>query len=121
DQIDVARQVDLVYDFAMPPLMLHTIYTRSAAALKRWLQIRRRNAITVLDTHDGIGVVDVVAARGSGARGLLTRDEVDRVLTTIHQRNRGESRIASGIAASNVDSSQINCTFYDALGRQDSD
>ncbi|MET0986306.1 MAG: sucrose phosphorylase, partial [Steroidobacteraceae bacterium] len=121
DQIDVARQVDWVYDFAMPPLMLHTIYTRSAAALKRWLQIRPRNAITVLDTHDGIGVVDVDAARGSGARGLLTRDEVDTVVTTIHQRSRGESKIASGSAASNVDSSQINCTFYDALGRQDSD
>jgi sucrose phosphorylase len=121
DQIDVARQVDWVYDFAMPPLMLHTIYTRSAAALKRWLQIRPRNAITVLDTHDGIGVVDVDAARGSGARGLLMRDEVDTVVTTIHQRSRGESRIASGSAASNVDSSQINCTFYDALGRQDSD
>ena len=43
----------------------------------------------------------------------------DMVVKTIHQRSRGESRIASGRAASNVDSSQINCTFYDALGRQD--
>ena len=93
----------------------------TAAALKRWLEIRPRNAITVLDTHDGIGVVDVDAARGSGARGLLTRDEIDTVVKTIHQRSRGESRIASGSAASNVDSSQINCTFYDALGRRDSD
>ena len=64
DQIDVARQVDWVYDFALPPLVLHTLYTRSAAALKHWLDIRPRNAITVLDTHDGIGVADVDAARG---------------------------------------------------------
>ena len=116
----MARQVDWVYDFALPPLTLHTIYTRSAAVLKHWLQIRPRNAITVLDTHDGIGVVDVDAARGkTGAPGLLTRDEIDMVVKTIHQRSRGESRSASGRAASNVDSSQINCTFYDALGRQD--
>jgi hypothetical protein len=40
---------------------------------------------------------------------------------TIHQRSRGESRIASGSKASNVDASQINCTFFDALGRRDSE
>jgi len=120
DQIDVARQVDRVYDFALPPLVLHTLYTRNATALAHWLQIRPRNAITVLDTHDGIGVADVDAARGkSGARGLLAPDEIDTLVKTIHQRSRGESRIASGSAASNVDSSQINCTFYDALGRRD--
>lgn len=122
DQIDVARKVDWVYDFALPPLVLHTIYTRNAAALNHWLQIRPRNAITVLDTHDGIGVVDVGAARGnSGARGLLAPHEIDSLVETIHQRSRGESRIASGGAAANVDSSQINCTFYDALGRRDSE
>jgi sucrose phosphorylase len=122
NQIDVARQVDWVYDFALPPLVLHTIYTRSAAALKRWLHIRPRNAITVLDTHDGIGVADVDTARGNGgARGLLTSDEIDALVKTIDQRSRGESRLASGAAASNVDSSQINCTFYDALGRRDAE
>ena len=26
DQIDVARHVDWVYDFALPPLVLHTLY-----------------------------------------------------------------------------------------------
>ena len=35
------------------------IYTGDASALKRWLAIRPHNAVTVLDTHDGIGVVDV--------------------------------------------------------------
>ena len=30
DQIEVARQVDWVYDFALPPLVLHTLYTRDA-------------------------------------------------------------------------------------------
>jgi sucrose phosphorylase len=122
DQIEVARQVDWVYDFALPPLVLHTIYTRNASALNHWLQIRPRNAITVLDTHDGIGVADVGAARGkSGARGLLAPHEIDVLVETIHQRSRGQSRIASGGAASNVDSSQINCTFYDAVGRRDSE
>jgi sucrose phosphorylase len=111
DQIDVARRVDWVYDFALPPLMLHTIYTGDASALRRWLEIRPRNIITVLDTHDGIGVVD--------ADGLLAAQEISTLVETIHARSRGDSRLASGGAAGNVDTSQINCTYYDALGRRD--
>ena len=58
DQINIATQVDWVYDFALPPLVLHALYTRTAARLKHWLSISPRNCITVLDTHDGIGVID---------------------------------------------------------------
>ena len=121
DQIDVARQVDWVYDFALPPLMLHTLYTRDASRLMHWLEIRPRNAVTVLDTHDGIGVQDVDGDPQRNAPGLLDRRHIDSLVETIHERSRGESRLASGGAASNVDSSQINCTFYDALGRRDAE
>jgi sucrose phosphorylase len=119
DQIEVARQVDWVYDFALPPLMLHTMYTRDVSRLMRWIDIRPQNAVTVLDTHDGIGVQDVEDAPRRSAPGLLDRHHIDSLVATIHARSRGESRLASGNAASNVDSSQINCTFYDALGRRD--
>jgi sucrose phosphorylase len=121
DQIDVARQVDWVYDFALPPLVLHTLYTRDASRLMHWLEIRPRNAVTVLDTHDGIGVQDVDGDPQRNAPGLLDRPHIDSLVETIHERSRGESRHASGAAASNVDSSQINCTFYDALGRRDTE
>jgi sucrose phosphorylase len=120
-QLDVARQVDWVYDFALPPLVLHTLYTRDATPLRRWIELRPDNAITVLDTHDGIGVADVAADRDSGAPGLLPQDEIDALVETIHLRSRGESRLASGGAARNLDTSQINCTFYDALGRRDTE
>ena len=118
DQMAVARQVDWVYDFALPPLVLHTLYTRDSTALKRWLDIRPHNAVTVLDTHDGIGVQDVDGDDRHGP-GLLSREEIEAVVSTIHERSRGESRLASGGAASNVDAHQINCAFYDALGRRD--
>jgi sucrose phosphorylase len=120
-QLDIARQVDWVYDFALPPLVLHALYTRDATPLRRWIELRPDNAITVLDTHDGIGVADVAADRDSGAPGLLPEDAIDALVETIHQRSRGESRLASGGAARNVDTSQINCTFYDALGRRDTE
>lgn len=120
-QIDVARQVDWVYDFALPPLVLHTLYTRDVSRLLHWLEIRPRNAVTVLDTHDGIGVQDVDADRPRHAPGLLDRPHIDSLIETIHERSGGASRLASGSAASNVDSSQINCTYYDALGRRDAE
>jgi sucrose phosphorylase len=120
DQMAIARQVDRVYDFALPPLVLHALYRRDATHLKRWLEMRPQNTVTVLDTHDGIGVADVAARRGaSPAPGLLPADEIDAVIETMHQRSGGASRLASGDGAANVDASQINCTFYDALGRRD--
>ena len=59
--MEIARKVDRVYDFALPPLVLHTLFEKNARALKQWLAISPRNAVTVLDTHDGIGVIDVGA------------------------------------------------------------
>src|SRR6185503_20614086 len=37
----------------------------------------------------------------------------------IHANSTGESQRATGAAASNLDLYQVNCTFYDALGRDD--
>ena len=58
DQARIASQVDWVYDFVLPPLVLHTLYTRDATSLRRWIDIRPANSVSVLDTHDGIGVMD---------------------------------------------------------------
>jgi sucrose phosphorylase len=123
EQIQIATRVDWVYDFALPPLVLHALYTSDTGRLKEWLKIRPRNAVTVLDTHDGIGVIDVGPDRKcpDGPLGLLAPEEIDNLVETIHQRSNGESRQATGAAASNLDLYQVNCTFYDALGRRDDD
>lgn len=120
DQIAVARQVDWVYDFALPPLVLHTMYTRDATRLRRWLDMRPHNAVTVLDTHDGIGVRDVDAEPGRPDRaGLMSPEEIRTLVETIDRRSGGASVTASGSSASNLDVTQINCTIYDALGGRD--
>ncbi|NSZ20296.1 sucrose phosphorylase, partial [Agrobacterium vitis] len=120
DQIEIARKVDRVYDFALPPLILHSLFTGDATALARWLEISPRNAITVLDTHDGIGVIDV-GAHSNGRPGLLEPQAIDHLVEEIHRRSEGQSRLATGAAASNLDLYQVNCTYYDALGRNDND
>lgn len=119
-QIEIARQVDWVYDFALPPLVLHSLFARNVRALENWLSIRPQNAITVLDTHDGIGVIDAGAA-SDGKPGLLAPHEIDSLVETIHARSNGQSRQATGAAANNLDLYQVNCTFYDALGCRDNE
>jgi sucrose phosphorylase len=118
-QIDIARQVDWVYDFALPPLVLHALFFKTAAPLKRWIGIRPNNALTVLDTHDGIGIIDIGADAQdrAGKPGLVPPQELDALVERIHANSGGQSRKATGAAASNLDLYQVNCTFFDALGR----
>jgi len=120
EQVEIARQVDWVYDFALPPLILHALYKADAKPLVEWLAVRPRNSITVLDTHDGIGVIDV-GADGAGNPGLLEPQSIHDLVETIHKRSNGESRQATGAAANNLDLYQVNCTYYDALGQNDTE
>lgn len=121
-QIEIARHVDWVYDFALPPLVLHTLFNGTARRLKDWLRVRPNNCLTVLDTHDGIGIIDVGADPSDPATGpgLVPQKELAELVERIHANSRGESVRATGTAAANLDLYQVNCTFYDALGRNDS-
>lgn len=117
-QIEIASHVDWVYDFAFPPLLLHAFMSGTAEYLKHWIRLRPTNAVTVLDTHDGIGIIDIAAdpADRAARPGLVPPGDIDRLVEHIHENSRGESRKATGAAASNVDLYQVNCTFLDALG-----
>jgi sucrose phosphorylase len=44
---------------------------------------------------------------------------LDALVERIHLNSQGASRKATGAAASNLDLYQVNCTFYDALARDD--
>jgi sucrose phosphorylase len=120
-QIEIARRVDRVYDFALPPLVLHALFFGTAEPLKAWVRVRPTNALTVLDTHDGIGIIDIGAdaADRSGRPGLVPPHELDALVERIHQHSGGTSRQATGASASNLDLYQVNCSFYDALAGDD--
>jgi sucrose phosphorylase len=120
-QIEIAQRVDWVYDFALPPLVLHALFFKTARYLKDWIAMRPTNALTVLDTHDGIGIIDIGADAGDRAArpGLVPAAELDRLVEIIHANSRGQSREATGAAASNLDLYQVNCSFFDAVGRDE--
>ncbi len=120
-QIEVAKQVDWVYDFALPPLLLHAFAFRTGKYFAEWARIRPANAISVLDTHDGIGIVDIGSdpADRVGRPGLVPPEELIELVEIIHRRTNGDSGRATGAAASNLDLYQVNCTYFDAMGRDE--
>ena len=120
NQIKIAELTNYVYDFALPPLVLHALYNGTVRYLDEWLTMSPRNAITVLDTHDGIGIIDVgMNPDNPSEKGLLSNDEIDSLVDEIHKRTNGESFMATGENANNWDLYQVNCTYFDALGKDE--
>ena len=110
----IAPLVDLVYDFATPPLILHCLGTGRVDRLAEWLAQRPANAVTVLDTHDGIGVID--AGSGAGLPGILTDAEMADVFARAAIATGGHSAIASVTPTWASMPHQINATFFSVLG-----
>jgi sucrose phosphorylase len=95
------------YDFSLPMLVLHTLYHHTSRVLKQWLAICPRKQLTTLDTHDGIGVVDV--------EDLIPPDDLERTLEGLDEKGANTRKIFSGPEYQNLDVYQVNCTYYSAL------
>ena len=66
---------------------------------------------TTLDTHDGIGVVDV--------KDILTDEEIDFASNELYKVGANVKRKYSSAEYNNLDIYQINSTYYSALGDDD--
>ncbi len=99
------------YDFSLPMLVLHTLYHHTSRVLKQWLAICPRKQITTLDTHDGIGVVDV--------EDLIPPEDLERTLNGLDEKGANTRKIFSGPEYQNLDIYQVNCTYYSALACND--
>ena len=67
------NEAQLVYNFALPPLLFHTLRTGDATRLRRWAQTlelpsERVTFFNFLASHDGIGL--------NPARGILDQKEI---------------------------------------------
>ncbi len=72
----------IIYNFALPPLLLHAMMTGTGRYLSNWLMSMppAQDGTTYLNfiaSHDGIGLRPV--------EGILTDDETDQLLTTMQQ------------------------------------
>lgn len=107
---DGHNEAHMVYNFALPPLVLHTLGTGDASVLTRWassLQVPSPGTafFNFLASHDGIGL--------NPARGLLSEEEIAALVAVAHR--------AGGYAGmkSMPDGSQapyeLNVNYFDAL------
>ncbi len=107
---DGTNEAQLVYNFALPPLTLHTFHTGDARILLDWartltLPSDKTTFFNFLASHDGIGL--------NPARGILSNADVDSLV---------EKTLAHGGLISykqNSDGSQspyeMNINYFDAL------
>ncbi|OZQ67139.1 sucrose phosphorylase [Paenibacillus sp. VTT E-133280] len=110
-QLKIAEQDYYVYDFALPMLVLHALFSGKVNRLVHWLEICPRKQFTTLDTHDGIGVVDV--------KDLLSDEEAEMTRESLYSQGANVKKIYSTEVYNNLDIYQINCTYYSALGNDD--
>jgi sucrose phosphorylase len=107
---DGANEAQLVYQFALPPLILHTLATSDATRLTDWAKnIHRVSDRTTFfnftASHDGIGL--------RPAQGILTDEEINALV----ERTKAHGGEVS--FKSNGDGSQspyeLNITYFDAI------
>ena len=110
-QTRIADKDYYVYDFALPMLLINALYYGKTKYLKHWFEICPRKQFTTLDTHDGIGVVDV--------KDLLPDDEIERTKEDIFKYGANVKKIYNTAAYNNLDIYQVNCSYYSALGDDD--
>ncbi len=111
-QYAISRRNMHPYAFALPPLMLYTLLANNSVYLKNWLRMCPRNAITVLDTHDGICIPDV--------EGVLPEDKIRELIDNINARSADPIMRRSAARVGSVGAIyQLTCTFYDALMNND--
>lgn len=116
-QLKMAEKGHWVYDFALPMLLIHGLMTGRTDRLVHWMKICPRKQFTTLDTHDGIGVVDVA--------GLLEDDEIEYVTERLNKKTeeaRKYLKIPASIikaAGGKVKQYQLMCTYYSALEEND--
>ncbi len=110
-------EAQMVYQFPLPPLVLHAIHNGNSRALRQWAASLDTGGGTVtffnfLASHDGIGM--------NPLRGILPEIEINSLVRDL------ESEGALVSYKQNTDGTtspyEINVTFMDALNRrQDSD
>ena len=110
-QMKVAQMGYWIYDFALPVLTLHALYSGDGHYLKRWIDMSPKHQFTTLDTHDGLGIVDV--------KDLLPDEAVDFTKEKMFSEGANVKRIYNTEAYNNLDIYQVNTTYYSALGNDD--
>ena len=113
-------EAQLVYNFALPPLVLYTFYREDSTILSQWAKelpypSATTNFFNILDTHDGIGLM--------GAKNILSSEDLDFII----RKAKEHGAFISYKTGDNGEKEayEINSTWFSALnfdnGKEDLD
>ncbi|MGC6465180.1 MAG: sugar phosphorylase [Akkermansiaceae bacterium] len=103
-----------IYNFSLPPLLLHALVTGNSFHLKQWM-MRMPPAqpgtvyFNFIASHDGIGL--------RPAEGLLSDEEIDELVAVMKERGGLVSERA--LAGGKKRPYEINISLFDALGDEE--
>ena len=110
------NEAQAVYNFSLPPLVLHAFWKSDASYLSKWASSLKSPSNTTtffnfLDSHDGIGIL--------GARGILPQEEIEGMFEEVEKRGGVLSYKVNGAGRRSV--YEMNITWWSALNGNSSD
>lgn len=104
------NEAHLIYNFSLPPLLLHTMLSGNCIHLKKWLMSmpgarRGKSYLNFIASHDGIGL--------RPAEGLLSEDELESMIQTI--RSFGGEISQRALPDGALKPYEANISLYDAM------
>ncbi len=107
---DGSDEAQMVYNFALPPLVLHAFYREDASYLTQWAKDLDYPSPTttffnILDTHDGVGL--------QGVKNILPKAEINLIINKARQHGAFVSYKTG--ADGTEEPYEINTTWFSAL------
>jgi sucrose phosphorylase len=107
-------EAQMVYNFALPPLVLYTFYAEDTTVISWWIRELKTPSNTAtffnfLDSHDGIGVMAV--------KDILPREDIDFIIQKAKEHG-GLVSYKTGEDGTEVPY-EINTTWFSALNKND--
>ena len=107
-------EAQMVYNFALPPLVLHSFYRESAEAISEWAAGLETPSDTTtffnfLDSHDGIGLLPV--------KHVLEPEEIDYIVE--RARENGGLVSYKTTPEGGQEAYELNITWYSAINGPD--
>jgi len=108
------NEAQMVYNFALPPLVLHTFQTENSNKLTEWAASlsrisERATYFNFLDSHDGIGVMAV--------KSILSKEEIEMMSLKVIEN--GGFISYKNDADGMVTPYELNITWYSAINQED--
>ena len=107
-------EAHMVYNFALPPMVLHTFYREDTTAITKWAGTLKNPSNTatffnMLDTHDGVGLM--------GVKGILPQEDIDFIVQNAKERG---GLISYKMTANHTEEPyEINSTWWNAINGDD--